>query len=145
MNASARSDHTAILSAGGPTRLPLPPIHMKRITAFEFEQAVCESPAWAANLTEPVGGTRPNDVGEAADYSFSRRLEIATGIYPGDVDFSDSGIRAVRDLTATNAKFEDTIHLEDVPHGFLDLPNLHFDPDTLTRLREIEARRAEAL
>lgn len=88
--------------------------------------------------------TQPDELGEAANYSFCRRLKIATGNYPGAVDFSDSGIRAVRRLKATSAKFEDTLNLEDVPHGFLDNQNIQLDPDTLARLREIEGKRAAA-
>lgn len=87
---------------------------------------------------------KPDHLGDAANYSFCRSLEIATGIYPGAVDFSDSGICSIRRLTATNAKFEECINLEDVPRGFLDLPNMHFGPDTLARLREIESKMKQA-
>jgi hypothetical protein len=87
--------------------------------------------------------TQSTEQGAAAAFQGCKQLKVATGSYEGFVDFSKSGVRTVRKLTATGGNFTQC-PLEDVPHGFPDLPNIGLDPGMREKLRTIESQRAAA-
>ena len=100
---------------------PLKHTTIKRITAEEFKHAVQLDPAWAAKLTEPVEVTGycdmsgsgishlsplltfrgRNERGDVANLSGCMALRVAEGCFNGLVDFTESGIERIGDLSIT--------------------------------------------
>lgn len=122
---------------------------MRKITAFEFEQAVKRDPAWASKLTEPVEITDYCDMsfskitslspllhftyrgteGNSAIFWGCESLKIAEGNFAGCVNFSNSGIEKIGDLTCEknddgySAKFWDCESLKIAEGNFPGFAN----------------------
>lgn len=115
------------LSPAGQTRLShLPLATMKKINADQFERWVERDPAWAFKLSEPVEisdfcylcsspithlspflhFTGTDIQGTAAVFQSCRSLRVAEGTFHGFVDFHNSGIERIGDITVTQPRYE---------------------------------------
>lgn len=94
---------------------------MRQITSDEFKAAVAIDPAWATTLTEQtevtgycdmtgskithlsslLSFTARNGKGNSADFSGCRNIKVAEGHFAGFVDFSESSIEKIGELTIT--------------------------------------------
>jgi hypothetical protein len=97
---------------------------MHQITAEQFQQDVELDPAWASKLTEPVEITEfceliDSDIthlspllhftgrnywGDGASFWGCKSLKVAEGTFQGCVNFSESGIEKIGNLTITKPK-----------------------------------------
>jgi len=85
---------------------------MKEISAEEFTNFVTKDPNWASRLTSPIFikgevNLKNHPISElsiylhfqdAADFSDSPNLKIATGTYNGHVNFSETSIEGIENL-----------------------------------------------